>query len=180
MAQNIDWSAPWIDQCAWIFSNLENLTLDAKEALIVLLIAHYNRHDLPISTEAFAQKAKISEEEVDTIFQILSTKGYLTIDFVNGKVVFCLDGLVRMTRVPGKQLSKSLISEFEDEFGRDLSPQEMQKILDLSEKFTERQVICALNEASVYNKRNLTYIENVLISWSNKGLSTEDIESGIR
>ena len=41
-------------------------------------------------------------------------------------------------------------------------------------------MICALNEASVYNKRNLTYIENVLISWSNKGLSTEDIESGIR
>ncbi|EOS61733.1 DnaD domain-containing protein [Firmicutes bacterium M10-2] len=180
MAQNFDWSAPWVDQCAWIFTNLENLTLDAKEALVVLLIAHYNTHDLAISTEEFALKTKMSEEEVDTIFQILSKKGYLTIDFANGKVVFRLDGLVKNSQKVGQSLSKSLISEFEDEFGRDLSPQEMQKILDLAEKFSERQVICALNEASVYNKRNLTYIENVLISWNNKGLTTEDIESGVR
>ncbi|GJM56713.1 DnaD domain-containing protein [uncultured Dubosiella sp.] len=180
MAQNFDWNAPWMDQCAWIFSNLENLSLDAREALIVLLIAHYNAHGLPINTEDFSQKAKISEEEVDTIFQILSTKGYLTVGFANGKVNFNLDGLVKMSKVPGKGLSKSLISEFEDEFGRDLSPSEMQKILDLSEKFGERQVICALNEAAVYDKRNLTYVENVLISWSNKGLTTEQIESGIR
>ena len=41
-------------------------------------------------------------------------------------------------------------------------------------------MICALNEAAVYDKRNLTYVENVLISWSNKGLTTEQIESGIR
>ena len=56
----------------------------------------------------------------------------------------------------------------------------MQKILDLCEAFGERQVECALNEAVVYDKKSLNYIENVLVSWRNKGLSTEELESGKR
>ncbi|WP_305138352.1 DnaD domain-containing protein [Dubosiella newyorkensis] len=180
MAKKDPWNEPWFNQVAWLFAHLEDLHLDAREALIALLILDANAHNLPISPEVFAAKAKISEEEVDTIFNILSSRGYLKIDVVQGKVCFLMDGLMKNANPLGVSLSKSIISDFEEEFGRDLSVFEMQKILDLCETFGERQVVCALNEAVVYDKKSLNYIENVLVSWRNKGLSTEELESGKR
>ena len=59
-------------------------------------------------------------------------------------------------------------------------PEFMERILQLGDEYDSRMVICALNEAAVYDKRNLNYIENILISWRQKGLSTEDVESGKR
>ena len=44
----------------------------------------------------------------------------------------------------------------------------------------EKDVICALNEAVVYEKVDLNYIERILISWMNKGLSVQDVENGKR
>ena len=41
-------------------------------------------------------------------------------------------------------------------------------------------VIVALNEAASYDKRDLNYIERILISWTDKGLSVEDVENGKR
>lgn len=180
MRNEKDWNASWFDQSAWVLAHLEDLHLDARESLLTLLILDANEHNLAIQPEVFAAKLKISEEEVDTIFANLSAKGYLNIDFIDGKVCFCMDGLMKNANPSGMALSKSLIGEFEDEFGRDLSVSEMDKILNLSQKFGERMLICALNEAAVYDKRNMNYIENVLISWKNKELTIEQIERGMR
>ena len=75
---------------------------------------------------------------------------------------------------------RSLIEEFEAEFKRTLSSMEMERILQLASYYDERMVICALNEAAVYEKRNLNYIESILVSWKEKGFSVEDVESGKR
>ena len=56
----------------------------------------------------------------------------------------------------------------------------MERILQLASYYDERMVICALNEAAVYEKRNLNYIESILVSWKEKGFSVEDVESGKR
>ncbi|MCF0245823.1 MAG: DnaD domain protein, partial [Ileibacterium sp.] len=77
-------------------------------------------------------------------------------------------------------ISQPLLMEFQEEFGRTFSSAEMEKIISLGEMYDEAMVLQALNEAAVYDKRSLQYIENILIAWKNKGLSVEDVENGKR
>ena len=77
-------------------------------------------------------------------------------------------------------IQHSLMEQFEMSFGRTLSTNEMQRILHLADLYDERRVICALNEAVVYNSLSLNYVERVLVSWKQKGLTIEELENGIR
>ena len=178
MSNKLEWNAPNMNHQAWILDHLDELHVDAQEALVLLLIDFLNQNHIPIQHKIIADKCKIDVEKVEEIFATLSEKGYLTVNFENGKLSFCLDGLLDVSEAAGEPLSQSIIQEFEEEFGRGLSPVEMQKILELSEIHGERKVICALNEAAVYDHREINYIERILISWKNKGLTTEEVESG--
>ena len=180
MNHKLEWNAPCMNRQAWILDHLEELHVNAEEALVLLLIDFLNQNRIPIQHQIIADKCKIDVDRVEEIFASLSDKGYLTIDFQNGSLLFCLDGLLKGTEASGEPLSQSIITEFEEEFGRSLSPTEMQRILEFSENYGERKVICALNEAASYDKRNINYIERILISWENKGLTTEQVESGCR
>ncbi|MDD7282269.1 DnaD domain-containing protein [Floccifex sp.] len=163
----------------WILENLENLHVNAKEALVLLLIDYYNEIHVMITHEIIADKLKMEVDEVEEIFLSLSDNGYLTIDMDGGNLFFNIEGVYQKD-VKGVPLSPSLIETFEYEFKRPLSPFEMQRIIDMASNYDERRVICALNEAVVYDKVDLNYIEKILISWANKGLSIEDIEKGKR
>ena len=127
-----------------------------------------------------ATKLKINEEEVEDIFNALAEKGYLNLDFKDGNMVFDISGVYALENTSEVNYAKSLLEEFEDEFKRSLSPSEMDRILNLASIYSERMVIVALNEAASYDKRDLNYIERILISWTDKGLSVEDVENGKR
>jgi DNA replication protein len=176
----MDWNAPYFNRQGWILSNLENLHLDCKEALVVVLIEFLNDHHLDVTHEVLAQKTHLKPEEIESIFSSLSEKGYLRIDFANGHVRFLLDGLLTPGQGPGEVLERSLIEEFEMEFGRPLSGLEMERIMDFAQKYDARRVIVALNEAASYDQRSLDYIERVLAAWKRKKLSVEDLENGKR
>ena len=64
----------------WILENLENLHVNAKEALVLLLIDYYNEIHVMITHEIIADKLKMEVDEVEEIFLSLSDNGYLTID----------------------------------------------------------------------------------------------------
>ncbi len=66
------------------------------------------------------------------------------------------------------------------EFKRPLNDKEIENIGVWCQRYDERRVVCALNEAVVYNTLNFDYIESILKSWQEKGLSVEDIEGGKR
>ena len=178
--EKLNWNSPYLNRQAWIVDHLQDLHVDAQEALVLLIIDFLNQNQIPIQHEIIADKCKIDVEKVEEIFASLSQKGYLTIDFDKGKLLFCLDGLLNVSAPGGEPLSQSIIQEFEDEFGRGLSSFEMQKILELAQMHGEKKVICALNEAASYDRREINYIERVLISWKNKGLTTEEVECGKR
>lgn len=83
------------------------------------------------------------------------------------------------------QLSKSLsssssIQEFELEFRRKLSREEKQKVEEMERTYGTIALIRALDEAACYDKRYLSYIEHLLKSWQEKGLSDEDLVAGRR
>lgn len=178
--EKLEWNAPYLDHKNWILSHLDILHVDAKEALVLLLIDYLNSNHIPVVHSLIGEKLKMNEEEVETIFESLSDKGYLTIDFQDGDLVFSIEGVFNQENVDEVPLEKSLLQEFSDEFGRPLNPNEMDRILNLASIYDERMVLVALNEAACYDKHDINYIERILISWKNKGLSIEDVENGKR
>lgn len=176
----MDWNAPYLDHRTWILDHLQDLHLEPKEALTLLLIDLYNDMHVTLHHEMIGEKLGIENEEVESIFLSLSDKGYLNIRYAAGAIQFDIEGVYSQRLKSDPAAHRSLIEEFEAEFKRPLSSMEMERILQMGANYDPRMVICALNEAAVYDKRNLNYIENILISWTEKGLSVEDVESGIR
>ena len=56
----------------------------------------------------------------------------------------------------------------------------MERLIELSNDFEESMILHALDEASAYNKRSLSYIEAMLANWKARGLDAQDIENGKR
>ena len=123
--EKISWDAPYLDRKVWLLEHLETLHLDAKEALVLLLIDHFNTIHVNIHHELLATKLKINEEEVEDIFNALAEKGYLNLDFKDGNMVFDISGVYVLENTSEVNYAKSLLEEFEDEFKRSLSPSEM-------------------------------------------------------
>ena len=115
---------------------------------------------------------------MEDIFTELSDKGYLTLDYANGSLIFNIEGIFELSKASDTSIDRSLLEQFEMEFARPLSSSEMQRIIDMASMYDERQVICALNVCNEVS--DLNYIERILQNWQQKGLSTEDLENGKR
>ncbi len=176
----MEWTSPYLDHKVWILDHLQSLHLEPKEVLVLLLIDYYNDMNKTIHHESIADKLHIDVEEVENLFVSLADKGYLNIAYKDGGLHFDIEGVYKQEQKKVQGFHRSLVEEFEAEFKRTLSSMEMERILQLASTYDERMVICALNEAAVYEKRNLNYIESILVSWTEKGLSVEDVESGKR
>lgn len=177
---DINWNSPALNRIMWILDHLENLNVSCDEAMVLLVIQFCNDTGIPVSHEAIHQKTKLSIDQIESIFNSLSQKGFLRIDFVDGKIVFLLDGLVHGTSMTGSPLETDLLSAFEQEFGRALSPNEMERILEMKNHFGQRMMMVALNDAIANEKLNLNYIENVMAIWKRKNYTEEDVERGKR
>lgn len=176
----LQWNAPYLDHRVWLLEHLDMLHVDTKEALTLMIIDLLNQTHEAITHEKIAKKLKISVEEVEELFLSLSEKGYLSIDFKDGQLIFDIEGIFTQGQPVDLNVSRSIIQEFEEEFGRSLSATEMQRVLDMCDQYDQRRVLCALNEAASYDKRNMNYIEQILMSWMQKNLSIEDVENGKR
>lgn len=179
MANQLSWDSPYINHMAYILDHLPDFNLEPKEVLTLLLIEFYNAQGIVISDEIMAEKLKVSEEDVEDLFEALSDKGFLNIEFRNGDIYFNIAGVME-TNASGQKVSRSLIEEFEIEFKRPLSSNEMTRIMELEDSYGEQRVLFALDEASVREVRNINYVETILVAWQNKNLSDEDLAEGKR
>ena len=177
---DFDFNAPYVDRRAWIIDHLQDLILEPKEILVVLLIDFFNQQHISIDHELISEKLKISVDEVEDIFTELSDKGYLSLDYADGSLIFNIEGIFELSKASDTSIDRSLLEQFEMEFAHPLSSTQMQRIIDMASMYDERRVICALNEAVCNEACDLNYIERILQNWQQKGLSTEDIENGKR
>ncbi|MDO4465622.1 MAG: DnaD domain protein [Bacillota bacterium] len=179
MANKLSWDSPYMNHTAYILDHMAELNLEPNELLTLLLIEFYNSQGIIFGDEMMAEKLRISEDDVEEIFESLSDKGFLTIEFKNGDIYFNIAGVMEAD-AKGEKLSRSLIEEFEMEFKRTLSPNEMSRIMELGDIYGEKRVLIALDEASVRDIRNINYVETILTAWKNKNLSDEDLDEGKR
>ncbi|MDD3653382.1 MAG: DnaD domain protein [Desulfotomaculaceae bacterium] len=66
----------------------------------------------------------------------------------------------------------SLISTFENEFGRALSPLEIEQIEQWADEHESKLIIEALKQAVLRGKHNFKYINSILMEWKKNNLQT--------
>ena len=164
----------------WIIENLEYLNLEPNETLIVLLIDYLNVSNIEINNEILSKKSNIDLRNIDNILSSLVSKRYLTINATIKGVAFNLDYLYE-TEVAKEELifNSELFGLFEEEFGRPLTQNEMMKINEWRSSYSNKLIIYALRESSLYQKLSFPYINKILINWKKEGKTASNIEEEI-
>lgn len=161
----------------WILDNLDLLGLQPKETVIVLLIDFMNEKGLTVSIPSLASKSGMSEDEINRISSVLVSKKYLDIIANKGELQWRLNGLFEADVTHSTALKdRSLIDTFEQEFGRPLNPDEMDKISTWNRTYDKKLILYALREASAYRKLSCSYVDRILQEWSRRGVTVESIE----
>lgn len=62
-----------------------------------------------------SEKLKISVDEVEDIFTELSDKGYLTLDYADGSLIFNIEGIFELSKASDTSIDRSLLEQFEME-----------------------------------------------------------------
>ena len=71
----------------------------------------------------------------------------------------------------------NLVDVFEEEFGRPLTPMELESIKEwVQGGYSEEMIYKALKEAVKSNVSSLRYIEGILINWAQNGIKERYIE----
>lgn len=98
------------------------------------------------------------------------------LDLLWERLATLLDQEDRSVKIKTEQFSeKELFNRFESEFGRPLSPMEMQTIgmwLD-DDKYAIELIEMALREAVLSQVYNLKYVDRILLNWEKKNIKTK-------
>ncbi|MEG1066531.1 MAG: DnaD domain protein, partial [Erysipelotrichaceae bacterium] len=91
--------------------------------------------------------------------------------------VFNIDGIFEEDCV-GTDVGSNLFEQFEKEFGRPLNRTEMEQLSIWVNTYDNKFIFYALREAIINEKLSFDYINAILIAWTNKNITVEDIENG--
>lgn len=173
------WQERYINRRDYILEHLDALSMDSDETVMVLLIDFFNQYGVSVTHELLAEKMKKRPEEIDALFAKLNTRGYVSIDVREGKVMFQIDGIFEEEK-SADAFDESLFQLFETEFGRTLSQMELQRMSEWIQMYDAKLIGYALREALTYNVKNFDYIDRILTEWKKKGLTAEQYEEGER
>ena len=156
----------------------KNLYLQENEVMVILMIDLCLQRNISfVSLDMLALKMNYSLEEIDKIYASLSSRGYVVNKTENNKLVTSLDGIkdVLMSQffmentknvVTKNEDENNIYSLFENEFGRALTPFEIDTIRDwIDSGFSIDLVKSALGEAVRNKVRSIRYVDKVLLNY---------------
>lgn len=153
----------YVNRRDWILDNLENLKLSPQELTVVMTIDFYNENRTEITMDILEKKTGLGKDELNRTISVLCARHYLDIMASSRNVQFKLDGLFDTDVAKDVRVMDSpLIELFAEEFGRPMTPNEMQKISEWNRVYPRKAIIYALREASAYQKKSMSYVESVL------------------
>ncbi|MBW9212088.1 MULTISPECIES: DnaD domain protein [Terrabacteria group] len=170
---------PYFQHRDWILSHLEELNLNEKESLLVLILDFLNEHDQFISLAQLGKKLNETESEVEQQLSSLMEKGYLEIGSSKAGPVFDLKGLFLFDQQK-EEIKSDLFSIFDQNFNRPLSTTELQKLSDWQKTYDPKVVLWALREALINEKVSFPYIETCILSAYNDAVKLREIIEGKR
>ncbi|MYL32780.1 DnaD domain protein [Pontibacillus yanchengensis] len=175
-----------------LLTNYHSMGIAEVDVLVILQIHRFQieGNDFPTPSE-LAQFLTITEQECSQVLRKLIQKGYLSIEQMTNEEnvineIYALDGLWQSLVEEKVEYNQGNASQFDDEeqpnmfvlfeqeFGRPLSPFEIETInLWIDEDHQEPALIkAALRESVLMGKLNFKYIDRILREWKKKGIRT--------
>ena len=186
----------WIEQGNVAISQLffrfyKELKISDEEAMLIMHVHAFSEAGNPFPTpDEIGERMMTSQRNVTTMLQKLMQQGYLAIEQEMDKELITehislqplwdrLLDCVYKERHQEKELSqKALEGEvfqlFEQEFGRFLSPMEIETISMWMDQDGHSPAIIrmALKEAVISQKISLRYVDRILFEWKKKNIKT--------
>lgn len=174
-----------------LFNHYKKLLISEQELAVILHIHRFSHEGDHFPTPAkISEFMTIDEQKCSELLRQLIQKGLLTIvefetesEIVNEQ--YSLDPLwmkiyqdepVKKDPDQDKENLMNIFALFEQEFGRALSPFEIEMIniwLD-EEKMEPNLIKAALRETVLMSKLNFRYIDRILREWKRKGIKTDE------
>lgn len=187
-----------------LLANYSKIGLQEQEMMLIIHLLYFQSKGnfFPSITE-LEQRMSYSTEEIMKLLQRLVRQGYIFIEEFDdyGKISekynllpiflkvisleernFEVSAIEKDTKNNEAKIS-NIFKSFEQEFGRPLSPMEIELIntwLD-KDKYSDEIIIYALKESVYANKLNFRYIDRILFEWQKKNVKTvEQVKEHIK
>lgn len=168
-----------------LLTQYKSLGLNEIEVVLILQLIRYFQDEnfFPTPTE-LAIHLTIDEKQCSDILMKLIQKGFLQIERKENELyqlseVYSINPLLEILYADGTVVEKveemdtgTIFILFEQEFGRPLSPFEIEMInawLD-EDRFAPELIKAALRESVLMGKLNFKYIDRILREWKKKGI----------
>ena len=161
-----------------IIKNIDKLELDVSSFILLIYLIN-QKNIIPFDPIKISEDLNMESSKVLELINDLNEKNYIYIDMKKNNGVFeefisvdlFYNKLVSIILENEKEEKESdIFSKFEKEFGRTLSPTEINNINGwLESDISEELILEALKEAILSGVRNIRYVDTILMSWLKKG-----------
>lgn len=87
---------------------------------------------------------------------------------------YSLSIMETLTENNSNEIDTSIFNDIEKEFGRTLSPSELEVIKAWTANFKSELILEAVKEATLNGVSNIRYIDKILYDWDKKGIKTKE------
>lgn len=189
------WQEGNADVPYWLLKYYAELGMNELDVMLIIHVMAFKQKegkDFP-TLEELQSRMSVSQEKVIAALQRLMKGGMLAIDEeadpvtgVHGekynwrplmeRLAVCrLEELQRDADVQPEQQERSdIFSIFENEFGRPLTPMELESITNWIDRdgYPEELILAGLKEAVFAGKVHFRYIDRILLEWSRNRIKT--------
>ena len=173
----------------FFIKNYKELKLECEEFMFLMYL--YNKgNKFLFDPSMFSEELNLELKDVMNYISILTDKGFIKVEVLKNdknimEEVVILDDFynklayLTINEVNNKEVDSNIFEVIEKEFGRTLSPIELEIIKAWLDSNTSEELIReALKEATFNGVSNLRYIDKILYEWGKKGIkSVTDVEN---
>ncbi len=171
----------------YIVKNFDKLNIDGLSFILLLYFIN-QKENITFNITKISSDLNIESSKVLELINELNEKNYITIEmrknendvieeFISTELFFNKMSSILLDNEDNNN-DNDIYSIFEKEFGRVLSPTEIEIINKWTESNISEELIKeALKEAILNGVHNMRYIDSILFSWTKKGYkNVEDIK----
>lgn len=170
-----------------VLIHYQDLGLDNDDLVIFIQINRLQNQGDQATPAGIASVMKVTEKAVSTRIQAFMKKGLVKVQSIGARQEFfdfaplyekLIEGkgaAVENHEVStGQQSRREVMKILQGEFGRALSPMEMQTVNQWFDQdhFDPNMMTLAIQEAVANNARSLRYVETILINWKRDNLTS--------
>lgn len=180
----------YIDWKSLLLANYKALDIKEEEVLIILMVDYCLKNgETVITPDVLALKMNYDQPTIDKYLSSLFNKGFITLDqneegklqtSLNGLIYILISNLLNSEKAPEKkekdlEKEKNIFEVFENKFGRPLSFIEMETMNKwFEEGIEDDKILLALQEAIKAKKKNIRYIDKILLEWRQQAERKEE------